>query len=220
MHVFGIVLTLRRSSIRVCATIRHEIPAGFRLISKENIRTIVPPQPTPHALRKAPGLTFRVLVHPVRHWTFKAISMRRDQLWEFALKSREHIIERKSVSGQIHPTRVSSEDCKRLSRPKTIRFTPVRNIGIEFSHVVSQSLHVIFPERCSRSVQILLEDTRPLLASDTFLNGANSLRTVHVIEVKFGGELNIRFQFLVCLVVFVIKRTTFVLDDTRESIQV
>ena len=108
-----------------------------------------------------------------------------DLLRELSLQSWEDIVEWQSVCCQVNPARVCSEDCESLSWPETIRLAIVGDIRVELSHVTGKTFHVVFPEGIrARNIKILLEDARPLLASNAFVNCANSLGTIHSVQLE------------------------------------
>ena len=160
-------------------------------------------------------------MHPVCHWTLQSISVRRDLFRELSLESWEDIIEGQSVCCEVHPSRVGSKDGKGLSGPETIGLAPEGNIWVELLHVGGQGWHVVFPVWCAAiSVKVLLEDAGPLAARNVLVNSANGLGAIHASEVHASSELNVGLKLLVSFVVAVIKRTSLVLDHSREPVHV
>ena len=173
------------ASVVVNTAVFDKVPASLGFVSKEHVCAIIPAQPAPHSLRKTPGITLRRFMHPVSHWTFKICGMSCDLLRELSLQSWEDIVEWQSVCCQVNPARVCSEDCESLSWPETIRLAIVGDIRVELSHVTGKTFHVVFPEGIrARNIKILLEDARPLLASNAFVNCANSLGTIHSVQLE------------------------------------
>jgi len=79
---------------------------------------------------------------------------------ELSLKSRVYVVERKSVSTQVNPSRVSSEKAKSFSGPETVRLTPGSNIRNVLTRVSVQGLHVVLPLHLLL-IEVLLEDSSP-----------------------------------------------------------
>ena len=84
VHVLRIELSMASVSVQVVATVGDEVPAGFRLVGKKHVRSIMPSQPAPHSLREMPRVTLFGLVKPVCHGTVEPFGMRRDLLRELA----------------------------------------------------------------------------------------------------------------------------------------
>ena len=136
MNVFRIVFTVSSVLFNIKSAIWNVVPSCFGLVSKENVGTIMPFQPSPHSLGKQPRrIRIWTLVNPVIKWAFKIISPGSDVSWELTLKSWHHVVKWQSVCRKVHPSRVSSENCKSLSWPKSIMLVPASNIWLMFSHV-------------------------------------------------------------------------------------
>jgi hypothetical protein len=64
------------------------------------------------------------------------------------------------------------------------------------------------------------ENRGPFGAVDAVLNGFNSTSIVQGCEVQACRELDVLIQFLVGLVVTVVERAAFVLDNAGEAVHV
>ena len=65
MNVLRGVLTVSSVGDCVEATVGDPVPAGLRLVSEENVSTVLPSEPSGHLLREVPDLVGGLLVHPV-----------------------------------------------------------------------------------------------------------------------------------------------------------
>ena len=221
MDMFRGVLAVGGCSVRVDTAVWKNIPASLRLVSKENVSSIVPSQETIHALRKLPWLTSGLLVHPVSHWSLEIGGMSIDETGEFAFESGEHVVEGKCVGREVDPAGVGGEDSHSLAWPETIGLTPVSDIRVEFLHVGGKSSHIVFPGwSATLSIQILFEDAGPLGAADVLIKSSDSLATIHTREVHTVGKLDVGLQLLVSLVILEVERATFILNDSGESIKI
>ena len=84
VHMLRVVLSLASVGVQVVASVRDEVPAGFRLVGEKHVCSIMPSQPAPHSLREMPRVTLFGLVKPVCHGTVEPFGMRRDLLRELA----------------------------------------------------------------------------------------------------------------------------------------
>ena len=115
---------------------------------------------------------------------------------------------------------MGSKDSQSLTGPETVRLAPDGNIRHILFHVLGQAFHVILPVGRALNVQVLLEDAGPLLAADVLVNLAYGCTAIHRCEVQLGREFDVGVELLVGFVVAVVERTTLILDDSRESVQV
>ena len=160
-------------------------------------------------------------MHPVSHRAFEISGVSVNEAREFTLELREDIVEGKCVSGEMNPARVGSKDSKSLTRPKTIRLAPVSYIGDEFFHVGSESTHVVFPSwSASINIQALFEDACPFRTIYVLINLSESLRTIHSCEIHGVCKVNILLQLLVSLMILMVQRTTFILNNSSKSIKI
>lgn len=151
----------------------------------------------------------------------KAISMGVDQSGELTLKAGEHIIEGKGVRCQVNPSGVSSKDGKSLTRPETVPTGPGGNIGVVLLRVLVKALDVQFPGGVgSLGVDVLFEDRSPFGTGDTGVNSFVSTSIVEGRQVQIGSEIDVSSEFLVGLVVLLIKGTSLEVDDTGEPVHV
>ena len=219
VDVLRVVLAVPRVCVVVDSAVRYEVPTGLGFVSKQHMCTVMPPEPTMHTLGKSPRISIGMLVHPMCHGAFKSVRMRRDHRRELTIKPREHIVEGKSVSGEVYPARVGCEDSQSLTGPQTIRFIPDCNVRPVLFHFSGEAAHVILPLwSLTVYVKILLENGGPLLTADILIDGAESLCRIHTCKVKAIGELHVRIKLLISLVITMIKRATLILDHTRESV--
>ena len=109
VDVLRIELAMSRVCVVVNSTIWQEVPASLRFVSKQHVRTVVPSEETIHALGKLPRVTCGIFVHPMSHWALKRVSVSIDQTRELTFEPREHIVERKGVGREVHPSRVGCE---------------------------------------------------------------------------------------------------------------
>lgn len=84
-------------------------------------------------------------VKPVVKWRLESISMSVNVSWELPFKPWNNVVKLKSVSRKMHPSRVSSEQSKSLSWPKTVRLMPAGNIWLSLLHVGPKVIDVEFP---------------------------------------------------------------------------
>lgn len=116
---------------------------------------------------------------------------------------------------------MGGEDGKSLSGPETVRARPGGDIGNVLLGVLVKTLNVQFPRGgAALGVDVLLEDRSPLSTSNTVVNSLISTSNVERRKVQISGELDVLFQFLVGLVVLVIKRTSFQTNNTSEPVHV
>ena len=93
------ILTMSGVSDCVEATIGDPIPSSLGLVSKEDVASILPSEPSVHLLRQVKHLIRGLFVHPVVEGRVKVLrTVGIDELGETVLKTREHIIEGKGVS--------------------------------------------------------------------------------------------------------------------------
>lgn len=217
VHVFRCVLAT--CSACVGTSFGNIVPASFALVSEEDMGTIVPSEPASHTVSKHEDFTFRFLVNPVSHGAFKIRSVSRDFLGELALETGEHIVERQSVSRQVNPAGVSSEDSQGLSGPHAVGFAPVGDIGQMLVHVCGKTSHIVDPlGLAALDVNVLFKDLSPLFASNALIELFKSLCNLHSGNIELGRILNIGIKFLVSLVILVIEWATFKLNNTCESV--
>ena len=120
----------------------------------------------------------------------------------------------------MNPTRVSCEDGKGLARPETVGLAPDGDIRVELSHVLGKSLQVDFPVRSAANIKVLLEDAGPLVAADVSIDMTHGLGTFKGGKVHLVGKVDVGLQLLVSLVVLVVEGTSFILNDTSESVKI
>lgn len=217
MHVLRSVFT-DNTTLRL-SSIRDEVPTGLTLVSEKHVGTIVPSQPSPHLLGKVPHSFFRLFVDPVGHGTFQIITVSVNLTRELTLESWENIIEGESVSGKVNPARVCCKKSKSLTGPETLGVTPFCDIGALFLGIGSKILNIEVPVKGTTFlVQVLLKNTKPLLAVNVLFKGLVDLISVQYVKVKCGSKLDVASKLVPCLVVLVLKRTTFKLNNTSESV--
>jgi hypothetical protein len=68
--------------------------------------------------------------------------------------------------------------------------------------------------------QVLLENAGPFSVEHVVVNGTVSCTQLHLGDWQFVSKLDIIGQLLPCFVMRVLKRTSFVLDDTCEAVHV
>jgi len=155
------------------------------------------------------------------HRAVQIISMSVNLLGELTIKHRENIVKRQGVSAEMDPARVGSENSEGLSGPETIRLAPVSNIGNVLAHVLVEGVHVDSPgESASLSVDVLLKDRGPFLASNSLVNSLVNLSLVHLGNFDSFSMLDVRVELLVSLVILVIKRSSFELNNTSEAFKI
>lgn len=69
-------------------------------------------------------------------------------------------------------------------------------------------------------VNALLENFSPFMARNVGFNSLECLGDVHLGKVHGGSELNVTGKFLVSLVVPVVERTAFELNDSGKPVEV
>ena len=104
MYVLRSVLSVDCVSHSVKSSIWDEFPAGLRLVSKEDVGTIVPSQPSVNLLRKMPNMFAWLLMKPMVQWIIKVVSVSVDLLRELSLKSWEYVVELEGIGVQEHPS--------------------------------------------------------------------------------------------------------------------
>ena len=104
MYVLRSVLSVDCVSHSVKSSIWDEFPTGLRLVSKEDVGTIVPSQPSVHLLRQMPNMFAWLLMKPMVQWIIKVVSMSVDLLRELSLKSWEYVVELEGIGVQEHPS--------------------------------------------------------------------------------------------------------------------
>jgi hypothetical protein len=115
-----------------------------------------------------------------------------DVTWEFTLESWHNVIECKSVSGEMNPSRLLSEDSKCLSWPETVMLMPASNIRLSHLHIIIESIDVEFPSSVSTLIfKILFEDGCPLLASNVVIDVLSASRNIHLVDWHFLCYFNI-----------------------------
>ena len=98
MDMLWVVLTLPGVLLDIEATIWNIVPAGLGLVGKENVSTVLVPEPSPHPLGKHPNmLVIWTLMKPMVQWALKFIGIGVYITWELSVKSRNHIVELEGV---------------------------------------------------------------------------------------------------------------------------
>jgi len=115
-----------------------------------------------------------------------------DVLRELLLKSGEYVVEAQGVSVQVDPSRLSSKDSQGLASPKTIRVTPVSNLGEMLLCVLVESLHVALPlESALLSQDVLQKDLSPFRVVDALRNLFKGLWGSQVLNFEISYCLNV-----------------------------
>lgn len=140
---------------------------------------------------------------------------------EFALESWHHVVELKGVSSEVNPSRLLSENAKSVSRPETVSLVPASNIWLSHFHVSVKAINVEFPSGGSSLVlKILSENRGPLLAGNIIIDVLGGLRNFHFTNRHVLSNFNIRFKFLIRLIIPVVKRSSLKVNDSSASIHV
>ena len=104
MDVLWVILSVSCVLLNIEATVWNVVPSGLGFISKKNVGSIMPLEPSPHLLRKHPGLILCSFMKPVIQWALPLVSESIDVTWEFSLQSWECIVEGKSIGGEMNPS--------------------------------------------------------------------------------------------------------------------
>lgn len=104
MNMLGSVLSMSSVGDSIKSTVGNKVPTGLGLVGKHQVAAILPSEPSVHFLGEIPNLIGRLLVHPMVKWAVELIAtVGRDLLRELTFEAGEHIVERKSVSGEMNP---------------------------------------------------------------------------------------------------------------------
>ena len=95
---------------------------------------------------------------PMVEWIIEFIGKGINLSRELSLKSREYVVELKGVGIQVYPSRVSCEDGKSLTRPKSVVWSPVSNIWNEFLSILVKSFQITLPLKSSFLSKHVLQD--------------------------------------------------------------
>lgn len=184
--------------------------------------TIVPLEPSPHLVRQMPDRLFiGTLVQPVVVRALPVVCPSIDVAGELAFKSRDDVVELKSVGREMHPSRVSSEEAEGVAGPHAVAGAPSGNIRLSLGHVLSESKGIELPVSLTTlGLEVLLENGSPLVASDVVANVLTGLSHVELTLRHSSGSINIRLELLIRLIVSVIERSAVKVHNTSDSVQI
>jgi hypothetical protein len=169
-----------------------------------------------------PGaLMIGTFVKPMVEGALKVISMCVDVARELSLQAGNDVVKLKSVGRKVNPSRVGSEQSKCLSWPKTVALVPGSNVGLVLLHVLPQIIDVEFPLNVSATVlKVLYENRGPLFAGNFIIDELLGSSHISLRNIKRFGNINVRCELLIGLIVLMIERSTLKVDNSCASLHI
>jgi len=100
MDMLWVEFSMSGVLFNIKSTVWNVIPSCLRFISKQNILSILPFEPSPHSLGKQPGgISIWTFMKPMVMWTLPVISPCCNLSRELTLESWNYTVKWKSISG-------------------------------------------------------------------------------------------------------------------------
>jgi len=222
MDMLWCVFSVSSIALNIESSIWDIVPSGLRFVSKHNVGTIVPLEPSPKSLGKHPGAhVIWTFMEPMVEWALETVSPSTDVSWEFALESGNHVIELQGVSAQMNPSRVGSEDSQSVSWPESVMLMPAGNIWLFLLHISDKVINIEFES--SKAVfllNVLLENSSPFFAGNIVVDMFSGSLNIKLSVNNLLGNSNVALKFLIRLVESVVKRSSLKVNNSCASLHV